>query len=193
MVVSMILFCFLSMFSGELLFIHQLVAQKKQERQVLEQIKEDAVYFPIKNSNQINYTDSYGGERNFLGKRTHEGCDLMSKTNIRGEIPVFSMSDGVIENKGWLTLGGWRVGIRSKHGMYFYYAHLDSYAKNIEIGQSIYAGQLLGFMGDSGYGEEGTIGQFAVHLHLGIYDTEDHSVNPYEILKELQENEKEKE
>ena len=37
-------------------------------------------------------------------------------------------------------------------------------------------------MGDSGYGEEGTVGRFDVHLHLGIYswDTgEEISVNPY--------------
>ena len=53
------------------------------------------------------------------------------------------------------------------------------------------AGELLGFMGDSGYGEqEGTIGQFAVHLHVGIYvegnQGEEVSVNPYWVLKWLE-------
>jgi murein DD-endopeptidase MepM/ murein hydrolase activator NlpD len=33
----------------------------------------------------------------------------------------------------------------------------------------VQAGTLLGFMGDTGYGEEGTSGKFPVHLHVGIY------------------------
>ncbi len=48
------------------------------------------------------------------------------------------------------------------------------------------AGQLLGFMGDSGYGKEGTKGMFPVHLHLGIYiypDGTETGVNPYPVLK----------
>ena len=48
---------------------------------------------------------------------------------------------------------------------------------------------ILGFMGDSGYGPEGTFGQFAVHLHLGIYiypnDVET-SVNPYWVLRYIE-------
>ena len=50
--------------------------------------------------------------------------------------------------------------------------------------------ELLGFMGDSGYGAEGTTGKFAVHLHLGIYINdetgEELSVNPYWVLKWLE-------
>ena len=168
-------------------------------KKVFDIIQAEAVVFPIKNIEKISYGDSFGGERTFLGNRKHEGCDLMSKTNIRGEIPVFSMSDGILENKGWLTLGGWRLGIRTKEGVYFYYAHLDSYANQLEVGQEIKAGQFLGFMGDSGYGEEGTVGQFDVHLHLGIYidesmihqegssyGTGEISINPYWILKSLE-------
>ena len=46
-------------------------------------------------------------------------------------------------------------------------------------------------MGDTGYGKtEGTIGNFDVHLHLGIYIRTDHleemSVNPYWILRYLE-------
>ena len=44
-------------------------------------------------------------------------------------------------------------------------------------------------MGDSGYGEEGTRGQFAVHLHVGIYiyiNDEEISVNPYYVLQSLE-------
>ena len=98
------------------------------------------------------------------------------------------MTDGVITNLGWLEKGGYRVGITSNSGIYYYYAHLDSYA-NITEGQNIKAGELLGYMGDSGYGPEGTKGQFAVHLHVGIYtvrDGQEISVNPYHVLRFLE-------
>ena len=66
--------------------------------------------------------------------------------------------------------------------------HGDSYA-DIKEGDTVKAGQLLGFMGDSGYGPEGTKGEFDVHLHLGIYSWgtgEEISVNPYYLLRSLE-------
>ena len=61
----------------------------------------------------------------------------------------------------------------------------------VKMGDTVKAGQLLGFMGDSGYGkEENTVGQFPVHLHVGIYIRTAHyeelSVNPYWILRFLE-------
>ena len=50
----------------------------------------------------------------------------MPPENRRDFYPVRSMTDGVVEKIGWLTLGGWRIGIRSFRGRYFYYAHLSS-------------------------------------------------------------------
>lgn len=115
----------------------------------------------------------------------------MAEKNVSGFYPVISVTDGVIENIGWLPKGGYRVGIRSNHGGYLYYAHLSAYA-NIKKGDSIKAGTLLGYMGDTGYGEEGTKGKFDVHLHFGIYiATENYdelSVNPYYILKYLEDS-----
>lgn len=64
--------------------------------------------------------------------------------------------------------GGWRIGIRSEQGGYFYYAHLSEYAPGMEEGKTVEAGEMLGYMGDSGYGEEGTVGQFAVHRILAF-------------------------
>ena len=69
----------------------------------------------------------------------------------------------------------------------FYYAHFDSYSRSYGVGDRISAGEVLGTMGDTGYGEEGTRGKFAVHLHLGIYihteEYEELSVNPYWVLR----------
>ncbi len=161
-------------------------------KQSVEAIWKDIQYFPVPASTmddeEISFQDSWGSERSYGGPRTHEGTDLMPSKDIAGYYPVVSMTDGVVTNIGWLENGGYRVGITSPSGGYYYYAHLDSYA-NIQKGDTVIAGQLLGYMGDTGYGEEGTTGQFAVHLHIGIYiyiDNEEISVNPYSILKYLE-------
>lgn len=138
----------------------------------------------------VTFTDSWMQSRTFGGDRGHEGCDIMAAVNERGIYPIYSMTDGVVENIGWLRLGGYRIGIRSPSGAYFYYAHLAEYAEEFEIGEQIKAGTLLGFMGDTGYSDiVGTTGNFAVHLHLGIYlnDTAgaEFSVNSYPMLRFL--------
>ena len=138
----------------------------------------------------VSYENSWGNPRTYGGDRRHEGTDIMANENTRGIYPVVSVSDGVIENKGWLEQGGYRIGVRSESGAYYYYAHLYSYAPDLEIGDKVLAGQLLGFMGDTGYSKvEGTTGNFDVHLHFGIYYMEGNdeiSVNPYYILKYLE-------
>lgn len=139
----------------------------------------------------ISYENGWMAPRNFGGKRSHEGTDLMAEKNERGLYPVISATDGVVEKIGWLPQGGWRIGIRAPHGAYFYYAHLAEYAKEFTVGEQIAAGELLGLMGDSGYGEEGTVGQFPVHLHFGIYlndkEGKEISINPYYVLEILRE------
>lgn len=153
----------------------------------------DLVYFPVplqaSNQERVSFDNSWGAVRTYGGDRRHEGTDLMASNNQRGYFPIISVSDGVVEKKGWLSQGGYRIGIRAPGGAYFYYAHLYDYAPGIKEGDTVRAGQLIGFMGDSGYGEEGTIGQFDVHLHFGIYidSTQgEMSVNPYWILKYLE-------
>ena len=131
-------------------------------------------------------TRSYGGERR------HEGTDIFASRNISNYYPIISITDGIIEQKGWLPLGGYRIGIRSESGAFFYYAHLASYEPDLTVGDTVSAGDILGFMGNTGYGEEGTVGKFPVHLHLGIYIptlyTDEMSVNPYHILDILRKN-----
>ena len=152
----------------------------------------DIRYFPIPRSNKrkewVNYVDSWNNERTYKGNRTHEGTDIMGGINKDGIYPVVSVSDGYISNIGWLELGGYRIGITSDNGLYYYYAHLDSYAKNYKKGDRINAGDIIGFMGSTGYSKvEGTKNKFPVHLHFGIYITDtsqtEISINPYNILK----------
>lgn len=152
----------------------------------------DMEYFPVGCvANNVDadysYVDSWQFERTYGGERVHEGCDIMASLNQRGVYPIYSATDGVVEKVGWLKLGGWRIGIRSKSGAYYYYAHLSEYAREFSIGEKIKAGTLLGFMGDSGYSEvEGTYGKFDVHLHFGIYFNDafgnEYAINPYPAL-----------
>lgn len=149
------------------------------------------ISFKIDGASYVTYKDSWSAYRSYGGNRRHEGTDLMPEENIPGVYLVRSASNGTVEKKGWLEQGGYRIGIRGTSGGYYYYAHLDSYVEGLDIGDSIMAGQPLGYMGDSGYGEEGTRGEFLVHLHLGIYVDSplgETSINPYWILKYLEKN-----
>ncbi len=137
----------------------------------------------------ISYENSWGNTRNYGGDRRHEGVDLMTSNNVPGYFPAVSVCDGIVEKIGWLELGGYRIGIRSEHGMYAYYAHLDSYRTGLEAGDHVKAGEILGYVGNTGYGEEGTKGKFDVHLHFGMYidiEGKEVSINPYEILRYLE-------
>lgn len=162
---------------------------------LLRDVEKEAVYYPIPESTvdkslSVSMADTWMYEREYGGKRGHEGTDIMADKNKRGVYPVLSMTDGHVTNLGWLEKGGYRVGIASESGTYYYYAHLDSYG-NIKKGDPVKAGELLGYMGDSGYGKEGTKGKFPVHLHVGIYTYRggtEISVNPYYVLKKLKNN-----
>lgn len=135
------------------------------------------------------FDDGYGEGRSYGGSRRHEGIDIMAVDADAGELEVQSVSDGTVEQMGWLELGGYRVGIRSPGGLYFYYAHLDSYAAGLQKGDSVKAGTLLGYMGDTGYGQEGTRGKFPVHLHFGVYydkNGKEKTIDPYRLLRCLE-------
>lgn len=177
-------------------------ADYRKLRQAYGTVLGDLKYFPVPLSSREGTPDvafengwmegrSYGGDKGEQGQRHHEGCDIMGSGMPRGYYPVVSVSDGTVERIGWLEMGGWRIGIRSPGGAYLYYAHLYGYAKDFKEGDKVRAGELLGYMGDTGYGKtEGTTGNFDVHLHLGIYIRTDHneemSVNPYWILRYLE-------
>ena len=165
----------------------------EEYNQFTKAIWNDVKYFPIPEFQKsakmtVSYVNTWLAERTYGGRRGHEGTDLIANINERGLYPVVSMTDGKITKKGWLEKGGYRIGVTAPNGAYFYYAHLESYA-HFEEGDVIKAGDVLGFMGDSGYGEEGTVGQFVVHLHLGIYiysEGKEVSVNPYWVLRYIE-------
>ena len=172
---------------------------QKQEMERYLEFWADLQYFPVagpfcKEKERFYFQDSWHEKRRYKGERLHEGCDIFGSCARKDYYPVVSMTDGRVEQIGWLPLGGWRIGIRSPGGGYFYYAHLSSYGAAFQKGDRVKAGEILGFLGDSGYGAEGTTGKFPPHLHLGIYvrteEKEEYALNPYPVLQFLQSKQK---
>lgn len=175
-----------------------LLASYKDDRSFFRKVKRQAGHFgemneifnnkvfPVLAGSEYTYENGYGDPRSFGGERTHEGIDIMAETGV----PVLSASGGVIEKSGWNELGGWRLGIRGEDNIYYYYAHLSSYEGRQEEGDRVKKGQLIGYVGDSGYGPEGTTGEFAPHLHFGMYYGKRNlkAFNPYPFLKAWEKN-----
>ncbi|NWL88720.1 peptidase M23 [Paenibacillus sp. 79R4] len=152
-------------------------------------INPTASAFPLPIKSIYTYRDTWGDRRGWGGLRTHEGTDLFASYGV----PVRSVCYGIIETKGWNPYGGWRIGIRDLNNRYHYYAHLQGYEKKIEIGDMVTPGQVIGWVGSSGYGPPGTQGRFPPHLHYGIYrdtGTTEWAFNPYPLLKQWEKAER---
>ncbi|MBL0386294.1 M23 family metallopeptidase [Tumebacillus sp. ITR2] len=121
--------------------------------------------FPIPLRYNYSYRSTWGDARGWGGRRSHEGCDIFANTGT----PVLSTAYGVVEVAGWNKFGGWRIGIRDLNNVYHYYAHLSGFEKGMKRGSLVKPGQVIGYVGSSGYGRPGTSGKFAPHLHYGMY------------------------
>jgi peptidoglycan LD-endopeptidase LytH len=121
--------------------------------------------FPI--AKRYNYTvkHTFGAGRSWGGRRIHEGVDIFAGYGT----PVLACTYGYVELIGWNRYGGWRIGIRDTNNMYYYYAHLSSFSKGLKQGDIVQPGQVIGYVGSTGYGPPGTSGKFPPHLHFGIY------------------------
>lgn len=125
----------------------------------------DAHAFPIPKQHHYSYRGTWGANRGWGGRRIHEGTDIFAGYGT----PIASTSYGIVENMGWNDFGGWRIGIRDNQNSYHYYAHLANFNEGVEVGKVVEPGEIIGFVGSSGYGKEGTSGKFPPHLHYGIY------------------------
>ncbi|WP_017756312.1 M23 family metallopeptidase [Calidifontibacillus oryziterrae] len=138
--------------------------------------------FPIPLRRNYSYKNTWGDRRGWGGVRIHEGTDIFASYGT----PVRSTTFGVIELKGWNKYGGWRIGIRDINNVYHYYAHLSGFEGKLKPGQIVEAGQVIGYVGSSGYGPPGTSGKFPPHLHYGMYKDNgisEWSFDPYPSLR----------
>jgi Peptidase family M23 len=114
--------------------------------------------FPV--AAPIGVFDSYGALRSDTPDGWHHGDDLFAPIGT----PVVAVADGTINRAGWNPAGGWRLWVRDNVGDQFYYAHLSGYTPLALRDGRVKAGQVIGFVGDSG----GAL-HTPAHLHFEIH------------------------
>lgn len=126
-------------------------------------------FLPVAKNYGFSHYDDFGASRSYGYKRTHLGNDLMGAIGT----PIIAVESGTVEAAGWNQYGGWRVGIRSfDKKRYYYYAHLRKdhpFAKEIEEGKVVKAGDVIGYLGMTGYSSKENVNNINVpHLHFGL-------------------------
>ncbi len=152
-------------------------------------------FSPIAAGYHYSHSADFGNNRSYGFARKHLGNDIMGSLGT----PIVAVEAGVVEAMGWNQYGGWRIGIRSLDSKrYYYYAHLQKdspFAPGLQQGDIVKAGDLLGFMGRTGYSTKENVNNIsAVHLHFGMQLIFDESqkeclseiwVDVYDIVKLL--------
>lgn len=126
-------------------------------------------FSPVAAGYGFSHCDDFGVSRSFGFRRKHLGHDLMGSQGT----PIVAVEGGVVEAMGWNRYGGWRIGIRSFDSKrYYYYAHLQKdhpFADGLQVGDIVQAGDLIGFMGRTGYSDKENVNNIeTVHLHFGL-------------------------
>lgn len=158
-------------------------------------------FHPIAKGFPYSDYDDFGVSRRYGYKRNHLGHDMMGQVGT----PVIAVESGYVAELGWNQYGGWRVGINSFDGKrYYYYAHLRQnrpYAEGLEKGDIVQAGDVIGYMGRTGYSTEENVNNIdEYHLHFGLQLIFDESqregnneiwVSGYELVKFLYQHQSE--
>jgi murein DD-endopeptidase MepM/ murein hydrolase activator NlpD len=118
------------------------------------------------------FRDSWGEAR--PGGRGHTGVDMMSPIGT----PLVAIENGVLINLSWHYAGGIGVTVDGDSGDEWYYAHLSGYAPGIQSGMRVAAGQLIGYVGETGNAS-------VPHLHLAHILSTGQYVNPYPVVASL--------
>lgn len=126
-------------------------------------------FSPVAAGYGYSHFEDFGVSRSYGFARRHLGNDLMGGLGT----PIVAVEGGVVEVMGWNQYGGWRIGIRSGNGRrYYYYAHLRQnrpFAEGLQEGQTVQAGQVIGYVGHTGYSTEENVNNIQIsHLHLGL-------------------------
>jgi murein DD-endopeptidase MepM/ murein hydrolase activator NlpD len=114
--------------------------------------------------------DSWGAPRD--GGRHHQGIDIFAKHGTA----VRSTTDGLVVRVGQSRLGGNVVWIMGPGRHTHYYAHLSHFGA-FELGDRVTAGDIIGYVGDTG-NARGT----PPHLHYGVYELGGTAINPFPLL-----------
>ena len=130
--------------------------------------------FPV--SEPYSFIDSWGYPR-MTGtqyEHGHQGTDIMAPFGT----PLYAVERGIVTRLGTDVLGGTKLWVKGQSGTYYYYAHLQAYAEGVSEGVLVEAGDIVGFVGDTGNARGG-----APHLHFQVHPGGGQAVNPYGLLR----------
>ena len=131
-----------------------------------------------------DFVDTFGAFRGDVSGNWHHGDDIFASLGA----PVLACADGSVFSVGWNSVGGNRLWLRDGQGNEYYYAHLSAYSPAARNGNRVKAGEVIGFVGNTG-DAEGT----AYHLHFEVHPVAylalgyDGAVDPTPYLKAWQE------
>jgi murein DD-endopeptidase MepM/ murein hydrolase activator NlpD len=126
-----------------------------------------------------SYVDTFGAARGDIASGWHHGADIFGQIGQ----PLLAVSDGTVYSIGWNRIGGNRLWLRDGQGNQFYYAHLSAFSTLAVDGAHVEAGDVIGFMGNSGDAQT-----TPPHLHFEIHPVSllyldyDGAVNPTQYL-----------
>ena len=159
------------------------------------------VFCPLAKNYWFSHYRDFGNGRSYGYRRHHLGNDLLGSIGT----PIVAVEGGFVEELGWNSYGGWRIGISSfDRKRYYYYAHLKKdtpYVEGLERGQKVEAGQHIGYLGNTGYSSKENVNMKSgkPHLHFGIQVIFDESqrtgakeiwIDPYHLVEFLKNNKK---
>lgn len=130
--------------------------------------------FPV--GDPHTFGDSFGAPR-MTGtgyEHSHQGTDIMAPFGT----PLLACERGIVTRMGSDVLGGTKIWVKGESGTYYYYAHLSGFADGMVDGKLVEPGEIIGYVGDTGNARGG-----APHLHFEIHPDGGPAVNPYPLLK----------
>ena len=106
------------------------------------------------------YGDTFGAPRADVSGGWHHGDDIFAALGT----PVVAVADGVVFSVGPNPIGGNRLWLQDGAGNQYYYAHLSAYTPLARDGMHVHAGDVLGFVGNTGDAAGGPY-----HLHFEVH------------------------
>jgi hypothetical protein len=104
------------------------------------------------------FVDTFGAGRADTG--WHHGEDIFAPMGA----PILAVADGTLFQVGWNDIGGNRFWLRDELGNEFYFAHLSAFSPLAVEGRHVRAGEVIGFVGNTGDAET-----TPPHLHFEIH------------------------
>ena len=135
----------------------------------------DGLVFPVGPGVEVPLIDSFGFPRmtGTPDEHWHEGIDIFAPTGT----PLLATERGIITRIGTGRLGGLKLWLRGESGTDWYYAHLSAFNPDLREGDLVEAGDLVGYVGQSG----NAVGT-PPHLHMQMHPGGGRPINPYPLL-----------